>query len=104
MPAQARRPRGQTAASLASAGSQHFAASTNDVATVLALIAGADAVVPSTDVAVVSAWRERAGRTRVPAATQTFELVHRFFAAVAAQAAAQRGPRPGRARARRVSG
>ena len=74
------------------------------MATVLALIAGADAVVPSTDVAVVSAWRERAGRTRVPAATQTFELVHRFFAAVAAQAAAQRGPRPGRARARRVSG
>lgn len=99
---------------------EHFAASTNDVATVLALIASADAIVPSTDVAVVSALRERAvvaldvtpaldleltlgiveraGRTRVPAAVQAFDLVRRFFAAVAAEAAAQRGPRSSGAR------
>lgn len=99
---------------------EHFAASTNDVATVLALIAGADAIVPSTDVAVVSALRERAvvaldvkpaldldltlgiveraSRTRVPAATQAFELERRFIVAVAAEAAAQRVPRSGGAR------
>jgi DNA-binding transcriptional LysR family regulator len=92
---------------------EHFAASTNDVATVLALMNTGDAIVPSTDVAVVSALRERsvarlevvpaldleltlgiierAGRTRAPAATHAFDLVRTFFAAVAAEAAKQRG-------------
>lgn len=104
----------------------HFAASTNDVATVLALIASADAIVPATDVAVVSALRqrsvvrldvapalnleltlgivERAGRTRVPAAEHAFDLVRRFFAAVAAEAAAQRGLVPSKGRLRKGSG
>ncbi len=90
---------------------EHFAASTNDVATVLALLNTGDAIVPSTDVAVVSALRERsvarldvkpaleleltlgiierAGRTRAPAAAHAFDLVRTFFAAVAAEATAQ---------------
>jgi DNA-binding transcriptional LysR family regulator len=103
---------------------EHFAASSNDVATVLALVAGGDAVVPSTDVAVVSALRrrsvvaldvvpmldleltlgivERAGRTRVPAATRAFELVRTFFAAVAAEGAHRESrPRVSRTRAGR---
>ncbi len=101
---------------------EHFAASTNDVATVLALVSTGDAIVPSTDVAVVSALRERsvarldvkpaldleltlgiierAGRTRAPAAAHAFDLVRAFFAAVAAEAAAQRGVRPGIRRAK----
>jgi hypothetical protein len=105
---------------------EHFAASTNDVAMVLALIAGADVIVPSTDVAVVSALRQRsvvrldvkpaldleltlgivegAGRTRVPAATRAFDLVRRFFAAVAMEVAAQRGLRPRGAQGRKGSG
>ena len=96
---------------------EHFAASTNDMATVLALVSTGDAIVPLTDVAVVSALRERsvarldvapaldleltlgiierAGRTRAPAATHAFDLVRTFFAAVVAEAAAQRGLRSG---------
>jgi len=102
---------------------EHFAASTNDVATVLALVSTGDAIVPSTDVAVVSALRERsvarldvvpaleleltlgiierAGRTRAPAAAHAFDLVRTFFAAVAAEAAAQRELRSSVSRTRR---
>ncbi|MBL8351050.1 MAG: LysR family transcriptional regulator [Burkholderiaceae bacterium] len=102
---------------------EHFSASTNDVATVLALVATGDAVVPATDVAVVSALRqrsvvrldvtpvldleltlgivERAGRTRVPAATHAFELVRAYFAAVAAEVAAHRGPPGSESRTRK---
>lgn len=96
---------------------EHFAASTNDAATVLALLNTGDAIVPSTDVAVVSALRERsvarldvvpaldleltlgiierAGRTRAPAAAHAFDLVRAFFAAVSAETATQRGLRQG---------
>jgi DNA-binding transcriptional LysR family regulator len=105
---------------------EHFAASTNDVATVLALVATGDAIVPSTDVAVVSALRqrsmvrldvapaldleltlgivERAGRTRAPAAMHAFDLVRSFFAAVAAEAAAQPELRPSAGRVRKRRG
>jgi DNA-binding transcriptional LysR family regulator len=105
---------------------EHFAASTNDVATVLTLMSTGDAIVPSTEVAVVSALRqrsvvrldvvptleleltlgvvERAGRTRVPAATHAFELVRSFFAAVVAEAAVQRELRPRIGRAHKRSG
>lgn len=104
---------------------EHFAASTNDVATVLTLLSTGDAIVPSTDVAVVSALRqrsvvpldvvptldleltlgivERAGRTRVPATTHAFELVRSYFAAVAAEVAAPRQLRPRVARAHKQS-
>jgi DNA-binding transcriptional LysR family regulator len=90
---------------------ENFAASTGDVTTVLALVTASDAIVPSTDVAVVSALRqrsvlrldvkpaldleltlgivERAGRTRAPAATHAFELVRAYFAAVGAEVAGQ---------------
>jgi len=87
----------------------HFAASTNDVATVHQLIAGSDAIAPSTDMAVISAVRagtmerldvapsldleltlgivELAGRTRVPAAERAFALVRSYFASVAHEVA-----------------
>lgn len=87
----------------------HFAASTNDVATVHTLITASDAIAPSTDIAVVSAVRagtvgrldvtpaldleltlgivERAGRTRVPAAERAFALVRSYFASVAQEVA-----------------
>jgi DNA-binding transcriptional LysR family regulator len=96
---------------------EHFAASTNDVATVLTLVHTGDAIVPSTDVAVVSALRERsvarldvnpaldleltlgiierAGRTRAPAAAHAFDLVRAFFAAVSAETVTQRVLRQG---------
>ena len=88
---------------------EHFAASTNDVATVHMLIATSDAIAPSTDIAVVSAVRagtvgrldvapaldleltlgivELAGRTRVPAAERAFALVRSYFASVAEEVA-----------------
>ena len=88
---------------------EHFAASTNDVATVHMLIANSDAVAPSTDIAVVSAVRagtvgrldvapaldleltlgivELAGRTRVPAAERAFALVRSYFSSVAEEVA-----------------
>jgi DNA-binding transcriptional LysR family regulator len=94
---------------------QHFAASTNDVATVHALITGSDAIAPSTDIAVVSAVRagavdrldvapaldleltlgivERAGRTRVPAAERAFALVRSHFVAVAQEVALRLPPK-----------
>jgi len=90
---------------------QHFAASTNDVATVHTLITASDAIAPSTDVAVISTVRagtvvrldvapaldleltlgivERTGRTRVPAAERAFVLVRSFFASVAQEVAVQ---------------
>jgi DNA-binding transcriptional LysR family regulator len=96
----------------------HFAASTNDVATVHALITASDAIAPSTDIAVVSAVRagtvgrldvtpaldleltlgivERAGRTRVPAAERAFALVRSFFASVAQEVALHLAPRKAR--------
>jgi len=105
---------------------EHFAVSTNDVATVLTLLNTGDAIVPSTDVAVVSALRqrsvvrldvmpaldleltlgivERAGRTRVPTAAHAFELVRSFFVAVAAEAAAQRELLPSVGRPRKGRG
>jgi len=88
---------------------EHFSASTNDVATVHALITASDAIAPSTDVAMVSAVRagtvgrldvapaldleltlgivERAGRTRVPAAERAYDLVRSFFASTANEVA-----------------
>lgn len=95
---------------------ENFAVSTGDVATVRALVTSGDA--PSTDVAVVSALRQRsvmrldvrpaldleltlgivehAGRTRVPAATHAFELVRAYFGAVGTEVGI-RGQRKGRA-------
>jgi DNA-binding transcriptional LysR family regulator len=105
---------------------QHFAASTNDVSTVLTLLTSSDAIVPSTDVAVISALRagtlvrldvrpvldleltlgivEHTGRTRLPAAERAFEVVRTHFAAVREEVAAQRsrGPARGQARAHRA--
>ena len=88
---------------------EHFAASTNDTATVHTLISASDAIAPSTDIAVLSAVRagtmgrldvapeldleltlgivERAGRTRVPAAERAFALVRSYFASVAQEVA-----------------
>ena len=88
---------------------EHFAASTNDLATVHTLITASDAIAPSTDIAMVSAVRagtvgrldvapaldleltlgivERAGRTRVPAAERAFDLVRSYFASVAQEVA-----------------
>ncbi|SCK21552.1 DNA-binding transcriptional regulator, LysR family [Variovorax sp. HW608] len=106
---------------------QHFAASTNDVSTVLTLLTSSDAIAPSTDVAVISALRagtlvrldvqpaldleltlgivEHTGRTRLPAAERAFEVVRTHFAAVREEVAAQRSREPvrGRARARRAA-
>ncbi|WP_213957785.1 MULTISPECIES: LysR family transcriptional regulator [unclassified Variovorax] len=94
---------------------QHFAASTNDVATVHTLITASDAIAPSTDIAVISAVRagtvvqldvapaldleltlgivERGGRTRVPAAERAFALVRAFFASAAQEVAVHLPPR-----------
>ncbi len=88
---------------------EHFAASTNDVATLHMLITASDAVAPSTDIAVLSAVRtgtvsrldvapaldleltlgivERAGRMRVPAAERAFDLVRSYFISVAHEVA-----------------
>jgi DNA-binding transcriptional LysR family regulator len=88
---------------------EHFAASTNDLATVHMLITSSDAIAPSTDIAMVSAVRagtvgrldvtpaldleltlgivERSGRTRVPAAERAFDLVRSYFVSVAQEIA-----------------
>ncbi|SFL95745.1 LysR family transcriptional regulator [Variovorax sp. OV329] len=90
----------------------HFAASTNDVTTVLTLLASSDAIAPSTDVGVISALRagtlvrldvqpaldlkltlgivQHAGRTRVPAAERAFQVLRSHFAAVREEVLAQR--------------
>jgi DNA-binding transcriptional LysR family regulator len=83
----------------------HFSVNTNDVSTMLTLLASSDAIVPSTDVSVSTALRdgslvrldvdppldiqltlgivERAGRTRVPAVERAFAIVRAHFASVA---------------------
>ncbi|MBO9649323.1 MAG: LysR family transcriptional regulator [Variovorax sp.] len=100
----------------------HFAASTNDVSTVLTLLTSSDAIAPSTDVAVISALRagtlvrldvqpvlnlqltlgiiEQAGRTRLPAAERAFKVVRAHFAAVRKEVDAQRSRVTDRAVAR----
>ena len=100
---------------------EYFAASTNDVATVLTLLGSSDSIAPSTDVAMISALRDGAlarldvrpaldleltlgivqhsGRTRVPAADLAFEVVRSHFAAVEKEVAAQqRAHSPARTR------
>ena len=96
----------------------HFSASTNDVGTVLTLLGASDAIAPSTDVAVISAFPEgtlvrldvrpaldlnltlgivqHEARTRIPAAELAFKVVRDHFDAVRREAASVLGLRGGR--------
>jgi len=87
--------------------SKHFSLSTSDLDTVHTLLASSDAVLPSTDIAVLGPLNagvvvpidvtprldldltlgivHRAGRTLVPAATRAFEFVRASFANVATE-------------------
>ena len=86
--------------------SQHFSLSTSDLGTAHALLASSDAVIPSTDIAVLGPLNagvvvpidvtprldlemalgiiHRAGRTLAPATTRAFEFLRVMFANVAA--------------------
>lgn len=91
----------------------HFAISTGDLATVHALLVSSDAVLPSTDIAVMSPLStgvvvpidvtprldmemtlgivHRSGRTLIPAASRAFDFIRKSFADAADRIARVRG-------------
>jgi len=94
---------------------QHYAVTTGDVATMLALLSASDAIAPWTDIALITLLQagsavplnvvpaldleltlgiiSRAGRTLAPAAARAFALIRAHFSKVKAEIAAQRRSR-----------